>query len=254
MKRLAIILAAAAAAFSCTFNINIAGTPVKGDGVIAEKSFEFDSFDAIRVAGALDVDYLQRDGKCSALLSTDENLLEEYTLEVEEGVLVISSRKGSIPMPTKGTKVTVTSPCVSSIKLSGSGDCNIPDGLSSPGDFSFILSGSGDFYAYSVKCADFKAKVSGSGDIKAGSIEAESASFSVAGSGDISVDALTAEEVSVGIAGSGSADLGCRGAGDIDIDIAGSGRVNLKGSARSMTQHISGSGSVNARGLSLSAE
>ena len=254
MKRLAIILAAALAAFSCNININLIGTPVTGNGTAGEKNFEFETFDAIRVAGAMDVTYIQRDGKSGAVLRTDENLLEEYTLEVEDGTLVICPRKGINPIPSKGTEVTVCAPCIDAIKFAGSGDCNIPDGFASSGDFSFTLAGSGDFYAYSIKCKEFSAKVGGSGDIKAGSIEAESASFSVAGSGDIEVDALTSEKVTIGITGSGSAEVGCRGAGDIDINITGSGRVDLKGSARSLSQRISGSGSVNARGLTLSGE
>lgn len=253
MKRL-IIIAAIIAAASCTLNINIGGTPVPGDGNISEKSFEFDSFDAIRVAGAMDVVYLQEDGKCSAVLRTDENLLDEYTVEVEDCVLVISSRKGILPRPTKGTRVTVKSPVVNAIKLAGSGDCSLPDGFETPDDFTFSLAGSGDLEAYSIRCKDFKAKVSGSGDINVGSIIADSASMNVAGSGDIAVDALTSESVSIGIAGSGSADLGCRGAGDIDINITGSGDVSLKGSARSLSQHIAGSGSINTRGLSLSED
>lgn len=254
MKRFIIILAAVVAASSCTFNINIGGTPVIGDGNISEKSFEFESFDAIRVAGAMDVVYLQEDGKSSAVLRTDENLLDEYTLEVEDGVLVISSRKGVSPKPTKGTRVTVKSPVVNAIKLAGSGDCSLPDGFETQDDFSFSLAGSGDFEAYSIRCKAFNAKVSGSGDINVGSVLSDSASMSVAGSGDIAVEALTSENVSIGIAGSGSADLGCRGAGDIDINITGSGSVDLKGSARSLSQHIAGSGHINSRGLTLSED
>ncbi|MBO4475457.1 MAG: DUF2807 domain-containing protein [Bacteroidales bacterium] len=254
MKRLLVILAATVASFSCTFNISFGGTPIKGDGNIGEKAFELESFDAIRVAGALDVVYLQKEGAAGALLRTDENLLDEYKIEVEEGTLVISPRKGVSPLPTKGSQVTVTAPLVKSIKIAGSGDCNIPDGLDSPEDFTFSLAGSGDLYAYSINCKKLTAQVSGSGDLNAGSIVAESATIKVAGSGDIEVEALTSGDLTVGIAGSGSAEIGCRDAGNISADIAGSGRVTLKGTARTLSQHIAGSGEIITRGLSLEGE
>lgn len=249
MKRLLILLAAVAVSASCIINVNL--NKVFGNGTIVEKSFTFDSFDGVRIAGAMDVVYIQDNVTPTAVLSTDENLVDEYTLEIQDGVLVVSSKKGSMPVPTKGTKVTVTSPDISSIKVLGSGDCSIPNGLQTAQDFTFSVSGSGDLDAYSIGCGNFTSSVSGSGDISVGSLICGDAKMTVSGSGDIEVKALTAENVSIGISGSGSGDICCRGAGDIDVRISGSGSINLSGTARSLSQKISGSGSVRARGLTL---
>ena len=251
MKRLLIILASIIAASSCIINVNL--NKVVGNGNIVEKTYEFDSFDAIRVAGAMDVVYIQEDVKPVAVFRVDENLFDEYTLEVEEGTLVISSKPGSLPIPTKGAKVTVTAPVIKSVKLTGSGDCSIPNGFTSEGDFSYSVAGSGDLHAYSINCRNFDSRVSGSGDIEIGSLVAEgSANMVISGSGDIELEAATCESLGITISGSGSADIGCRGAGDINVRISGSGSISLAGTARSLSKSVSGSGSVNAHHLTLS--
>ena len=250
MKRLFILLAAVAISASCIINVNF--NKVVGNGTVVEKAFTFDSFDAVQVAGAMDVVYIQEDATPSAVLRTDENLIEEYTLEVQEGVLVVSHKKGSMPIPTKGTRITVTAPDLRSMKLAGSGDCSIPNGLQTAKDFTFSVSGSGDLDAYSIRCGNFTSSVSGSGDISVGTLICNDAEMSVSGSGDIEIKALTAENVSIAISGSGSGDICCREAGDINVRISGSGSISLSGTARSLSQRVSGSGGVHARGLSLS--
>ena len=250
MKRLAIILAVLPAIVSCTMNFGF--VPIIGNGKLAEKSFTFESFDGIVVKGAVDVVFIPTVGESSAVLRTDENLLDAYTLEVVGGELVISSEKGKNPMPKDGTKVTVKAPTISKMHVSGSGDCSIDGALVAPGDFSFSVSGSGDLEAVSIACRNFTSKVSGSGDVEADAILADSATFTISGSGDIEVKSVTAESLSVGISGSGSADIGCKEAGDIDVRISGSGSIRLYGSARSLNQKVSGSGSINVRNLSLS--
>ena len=250
MRRILLVLTAAFAVASCSLNIGF--VPVIGNGQIAEKSFTFESFDGITVRGAVDVVFIPTVGESSAVLRTDENLLDVYTLEVIDGELVISSEKGKNPMPKKGTKVTVKAPTISKMHVSGSGDCSIDGALVAPGDFSFSVSGSGDLEAVSIACRNFTSKVSGSGDVDADAILADSATFTISGSGDIEVKSVTAESLSVGISGSGSADIGCKEAGDIDLRISGSGSIRLYGSARSLNQKVSGSGSINVRNLSLS--
>ncbi len=250
MKRLAIILAVLPAIVSCVFNFG--GTPVIGNGVVAEKSFTFDSFDCVSVRGAADVVFIPSEGAPTAVLRTDENLLDVYTLEVQDGVLVISSERGKSPMPRNGAEVTIKAPAIGSMRVSGSGDCEIAGALVVPGDFEFSVSGSGDLDAVSIECDNFSSKVSGSGDIDADAILARSASFSISGSGGVEVKSVTAENVSLAISGSGSASIGCKDAGDVDIRIAGSGNVRLFGRARSLTQKVSGSGSISTRGLTLS--
>lgn len=250
MKRILLVLAAAFAVASCSLNIGF--VPVIGNGQIAEKSFTFESFDGIVVRGAVDVVFIPTAGESSAVLRTDENLLDVYTLEVHDGELVISSEKGRSPIPKKGTKLTVKAPAISKMHVSGSGDCSIEGALVVPGDFIFSVSGSGDLDAVSIACRSFTSKVSGSGDVDAGAIIADSATFSISGSGGIDVKSITSESVSVGISGSGSADIGCKEAGDIAVSISGSGSIRLSGTARSLSQKISGSGSINAKNLSLS--
>lgn len=233
MKRILIIAAAAAAAVSC-FSFSIINKPVHGNGVITEKDYELASFDEIKVSGQLDVVYSQTAGGCSATLRTDENLIDIYEVGIVGNVLEVSTEKGKSPMPTKGSQFSVCNAGVKSIKINGAGDCLIPGDLSLADNFSFILNGSGDLNAHTVKCNGFTAKVSGSGDIE--------------------VDELTAESIQITINGSGDASIGLRDAGDVVVRINGSGDVTLYGSARTLDHKINGSGNVNSRSLSLTGE
>ena len=232
MKGILIIVAIAAAVV--LFAGCVIGLPTRGNGVSADKSFDLSGFEGIKVAGSADVTYVQDLLETSVVLRTDENLLDCYSVEVKEGILVISNVKGKMPMPKVGVLLTVHSPAVNSIKISGSGDCSIPHTLAIPGDFTYKVSGSGDLSANVIVCKNLETGISGSGDI--------------------SIKSVTAQSTKVSISGSGDADLGCNGAGDIDVRISGSGDVRLHGIAHSLNTKISGSGDIDTRNLRLTGE
>ena len=233
MKRILMLAAAAALAASCCFHFTLINKPVRGNGVICEKQSELPAFNEIKVLGAMDVEYTQCDSQ-SVLLRTDENLQDIYVIDVLEDELHVSNEKGVSPLPSKGSRLFVSNPGIRSVKISGSGDCVIPDELNTDGDFTFSLSGSGDLEAKSIICNDFTAKISGSGDID--------------------VDALTADNIVVTINGSGDASIGLKDAGDVTVRINGSGDVTLYGNARTLSHKVNGSGNVNSRQLALSGE
>ena len=234
MKRIVILLAAVALAASCVININGIGVPVIGNGESADKSFDLGDFDGISVLGAMDVVYVQDLLETSVVLRTDENLLDLYKIEVKEGVLTITNEPGKNPMPKTGAVVTVHSPAINSMTVSGSGDCSIPYTLTIPDDFRFKVSGSGDLDANLIVCKNFTSKISGSGDIE--------------------VKSLTARSTDISISGSGDAEIGCNGAGDIDARISGSGSIKLHGIAKSLNTKVSGSGDINTSKLRLTGE
>lgn len=229
MKRLIILLAAAAAFSSCI--INAVGAPIIGNGVPAEKTVAITEFETISVAGAADVVFIQDITKTEVILKTDENLLDVYKIAVEDGTLVISPERGKSPIPKKGTSITIYSPSVDGINISGSCDFSIPGTVILTDSFKYKVSGSGDLDINILVCKDFTAAVSGSGDID--------------------ITSLTAASTDLSISGSGNIDLGCNGAGDISVRIAGSGDVKLHGLARSLSQKVAGSGNIETSGLIL---
>jgi len=250
--RIVSILAAVLLSASCTINIGSGLNIVMGNGEVAEQTYDLSGFSAIKVAGSMDVFYYQDPNTTSVVLHTDSNLLDCYRIEVDGSTLVISTKEGQNPNPRLKSYVNVTAPAVSSIKLVGSGDCNIPSGVVLDDDFSLAVVGSGDVEASNIECNDFDARVVGSGDIDIYSVKAKgNASFTVSGSGDMEVEFLQAQNASASVSGSGDISLGCNIEGDIDARVSGSGDISLEGNAGNLQKKVSGSGAIHSKGLAL---
>ena len=247
MKRI-LLTAAAVALTSCQliFNVNEIG-----NGISVQTPIEVSEFNSISSRCSLDIYYTQSDKDQSVLLTCDENLVDLFDIRVEEGVLIVDTKGGGYSTKIK-IYATITSPKLSSLKLSGSGDCNITGPITTDGDFSFKVSGSGDIDADgAVICKNFSSSVSGSGDIEVAGVQAQTADFKDSGSGDIEVDSLTAEDISVRMSGSGDITLKCKDAGYIDASLSGSGDLNLSGTARSIKSNTTGSGNVKSGNLTI---
>ena len=248
MKRI-LLIAAAAALYSCTL---VSFNYMKGNGVSVDTVFEVDEFDSISSRCSLDITYSQTAEGQSAVLTCDENLVDLFDIRVEDGILIVDTKRGSSYSTKAKTFVTIKSPKLSALKLSGSGDCNITSPINTDGDFSFKVSGSGDIEADGiVVCKSFSSSVSGSGDIEVAGVQAQSADFKDSGSGDIEVDGITAEDISVRMSGSGDITLKCNDAGYIDASLSGSGDLILTGSARSIKSNTTGSGNVRSSNLTI---
>ena len=232
MKKIVLMIAAAALMTSCLGIMNF--KIVRGDGIPGSKTFDELKFDGIGIRGSMDIIYHQVPGSGSAVLYTDQNLLNDYEIVPINGVLEVSTFDGVSPIPKTKTYVDAASPNLRSVKISGSGSCEIADNLTTSDDFYFVLSGSGSLKADTIVCDNFSAKISGSGNIK--------------------VHSLTADDISIEITGSGNTEIICRDAGDIDVRISGSGNVHLSGNARSLNTKITGSGNINTRNLALSGK
>ena len=207
MKKALSIILAVALAVSCSFTIN--SKLVRGNGVEATRSYDLPAFTAIHVAGSMDVFYTQ--GPQGIILTTDENLLDLYTIESLDNTLKISTKSGYSINPKTKSYVTVSSEDLNAVKIAGSGECDIKGTLDTKGDFNFSVSGSGDLDADAIVCNAFTAKVNGSGDIE----------------------------------------IGLKDAGSIQARINGSGDISLSGSARSLDSHVNGSGGIHTSRLQL---
>ncbi|MCC5842316.1 MAG: DUF2807 domain-containing protein [Opitutales bacterium] len=109
------------------------------------------------------------------------------------------------------------------------------------------VSGSGRFVAASpLRGERVSASVSGSGRIE-GAVEAQSVSTSVSGSGRVQLTGTAPAGVDVRISGSGRADLGAIEAAVVTARISGSGRAEVW-ALESLDARISGSGRLTYRG------
>ncbi len=252
MKKLLLLAATVCAVCSCDFS-NLLGRFVKGDGVSVDITCEVGEFAAISSVGSIDVFYTQTPGAQSVTLTCDQNLAEYYQVEVERGILFVSVKPGYFLSPKAKSFLTVSSPALNGISITGSGDCFVSGQVVTDGDLILKLSGSGSLdIDGSASCKALECKLTGSGDARIKEAVSESAVLSTMGSGDISVNSISAGTISFSSTGSGDGVLGCKDAGDINVRLTGSGSVTLTGNARSLEQKVNGSGRVNAGGLALS--
>ena len=248
MKKLAILVVTAVVVFSsCIWDV----LGEAGNGVSVDTAIEVPEFNSISVPSSVDVYYVQTPMKQSLTLTCDENLVEFFLINVEDGALVISTKPGVSIRPKVDTYLTVYSPTLEAVKLSGSGDVHIGSPIVSEGDFAIRISGSGDVETSgTVSCRNFSARTSGSGDAFVAGVTAASAEFKSSGSGDLESDSVTAEEVSVALSGSGDCELVCRNAGIVQVRISGSGDCTLSGSAATLANlSLSGSGDLDVSRL-----
>ena len=248
MKKL-ILIASTLVLASCSF---IGLTYKVGNAISAESIVRVGQFTDISSCCSVDVIYTQEPEAQYVLLTCDSNLVDYYDIHVEGSTLVVDTKYGASISARAKTFVTVTSPKLNGVKVSGSGDVRITNDVVTDADFTIKLSGSGDLDAEgTVTCRNFSCSVSGSGDVDVFGVKTGSAGFKDSGSGSIEVERLTAETVSVKMTGSGGVNLVCNNAGDIEADLSGSGNLNLSGSARSLRSNASGSGRVNSKNLVL---
>lgn len=248
MKKFAFLAVAAIVTFcSCIWDV----IGERGNGVSVDTTIEVPEFSSISVPSSVDVYYTQTSGAQSLTLTCDENLLEFFLIKVEDGALVVSTKPGVSLRPKVKTYLTVSSPVLEEVRLSGSGDIHIGSPIVSEGDFAIRISGSGDVETSgTVSCRNFSARTSGSGDAFVAGVTAASAEFKSSGSGDLESDSVTADEISVALSGSGDCELVCRNAGIVQVRISGSGDCTLSGSAATLANlSLSGSGRLDVSRL-----
>ena len=221
MKKILLIsLTALSVLLACNFVVS--GKHIKGNGVKTEKSYDLDSFDAVKVNGSTDVVFSQ--GPQSVVLTADENLIDIFEIEVREGILYVGVKRGFGYSSRVKIVVTVSSPELHSVKLNGSGDFKIKDVLRTDGDFSVAMNGSGDFEADAIKCKNLISHINGSGDIEVNDLAASAADIKINGSGDVT--------------------LVCREVGEVTAKVNGSGDVDIYGDVPSVSSKVNGSGKV----------
>lgn len=250
MKKVFLIVAALFTVCSCDFS-SIFNRFVNGNGIPVDVPVSVADFNSISSVGSIDVYYTQAPGAPSVVLTCDENTADYYEVTVSQGVLKVAVKTGYVVVPKTKSYVTVSSPTLKEVKLTGSGDCYVSGNLAVDDDLDFTITGSGDLECSSVDCRSFQAKLTGSGNAQINQLAANIALLSSLGSGDISVGSVSASSVILACSGSGDANLGCDNVGKIEVTITGSGNVTLTGRAHELKKKVTGSGRVNIKGLEL---
>ncbi len=216
------------------------GKRVSGNGNIQTQDRSVGSFKSVEVGGSAKVLVSQGDQN-SVKIEADENLLQFIDVYKEGDKVIVREKPGYNLQPTKDIKIYVTAPVYSRIEASGACDIIGQTKISNPEDLHMHVSGSGDI-RMEVDAPRLRSSISGSGSIFLKG-ETKEVELDLSGSGHAHCFELLSENTSVTISGAGSAEV--YASVKLSANVSGMGNVSYKGNATDVTQHVSGSGSVN---------
>lgn len=233
---------------------------VDGNGVAARDMRQVAAHGRLDVGGSMQVEV--RAGQAPSLVvEADSNLLP-FILTRESGdTLQIASER---PLRSKNPiRVIYTTPRLSDVRVSGSGQVAVRDLNGAPLDvrksgsgqvrlagkvdsLSARVSGSGSVDAAELRSASADLSLSGSGRLHVGEIRGDYARISVDGSGVLQAGG-TVRSLNARVAGSGSVELASLATQDADLATNGSGgiRATVK---QSLVAHGGGSGGIRVYG------
>ena len=267
MKKLLIFLAAAVMAVSCIINISGNGSVWVGEyteeGIDHTEVREVGHFRAVASSLPANVYYVQAD-KQEVLVESTEELSPKVLTTVEDGTLSLKLEPGRYPKLV--LRVTVSSPDIEKLSVSGSGNLFQEGPMHASGALTLKVSGSGDILTGEIDSRDFTAQCSGSGSIRVGTLACDDFDGKISGSGTVHIGRVSCDDFEAGISGSGGftvnkltstggASVRVSGSGDVllkeaavdgnmDLKTGGSGDITVNGSCHDLTATTSGSGNI----------
>lgn len=234
MKNLAIAVAAAFifALGSCAENVGqvvhyaAKDKDMTASGNIVAKSFAVGDFEKIRAGGVFKVVYTPAEGKSKVEVRTSDNVMPLVSVSVNNGTLQLRLNHNGTIKSLKTLEVSVASPSLSGIALSGAAKGKISRPL---------------------KAKSFEARLSGASRLEAGKVAAERFEARLSGSGKMAVGDVAADVASVRASGSSRAEMAVA-AGDSELRLSGSSRAVVTGKAGKAVYVASGASSVDASG------
>ena len=195
-------------------------------------------FKSLAVSISAEVEYIPSD-TFSVTITAPEKSFDRILLNVSDSTLSIEESHGKEEKGVEwiinntgavASKVVVRAPYLTCVSLAGSATITC---------------------AKVIKTPELTLTVAGSGEINMAGVDARIVKTSVAGSGDIAARLTRADNIVVNVTGSGSANLELADCGDVAAGVAGSGDITLSGKARTFSQDVTGSGSIDTDNLKL---
>jgi hypothetical protein len=216
--RTLLLLAVASSMTGCMV-IGAMHSGVKGSGKLVKKTLTLSAFKALQSKGVGDIT-VAVGGTQNVVVEVDENLAKYLKTNVEDGVLVLNTKKDI--NPTK-LHYTITVPSLSALTVDGVGDSNITG----------------------LKGGEFAVHVNGVGDVKLeGSLDKLQAD--VKGVGDLNAYDLKCKDAKIEVQGVGDAHVNVSGV--LDATVQGTGDITYKGSPAKVNSKSEGVGSISKAG------
>lgn len=241
-------------------------TKVKGNTTYVSKQYNLKDFDKLSINGMLDVEYIQKQGKPEVTLFTSSNLLDLIIVEVNNGRLETSIKKGYSITKAKYLTLRISSPTLNEIDVKGMASIDVIGKLQQD-DLSVTVSGAADVEAEEIILnKNMAINVKGAADFNLANLSLGTLTMDVSGAGEIDIDNLKALEVNANVSGAGEMELSgttqkarftMSGAGEIDaedlvaseVEASASGMGTVTCHAKDKIKaHRSGMGSVKYKG------
>jgi len=214
---------------------------IKGNGEVKKETREVSNFTSLASQGSMNVQ-ISYGNSNSVIVEADENLLPYIETTVEDGRLIIRSKK-NVNLKTKSRmNVYVSMTKINSLKLSGSGNISGDGAFTNDSKTDMAVSGSGNLTLTFDKFKDLDLAIAGSGNIDLKGNGTNSISAQISGSGNIDCSNINSNDVDAKISGSGNVKV--YASNSIDAKISGSGNVFYKGNATKINSKVAGSGKV----------
>lgn len=234
MKNLAIAVAAAFifALGSCAENVGQAvhyaakDKDMTASGNIVAKSFAVGDFEKIRAGGVFKVVYTPAEGKSKVEVRTSDNVMPFVSVGVKDGTLQLRLNHNGTIKKLKTLEVSVASPSLSGIALSGA----------AKGEISRPL-----------KAKSFEARLSGASRLEADKVQAGNFEARLSGASKMDVESVKAASAAVRASGSSNAVMALEG-GNAELRLSGASRAVVEGKAAKAVYTTSGAASVDAAG------
>lgn len=160
-------------------------------------------------------------------ITCDDNIVPKLLTTIEGGTLVLETEKGANLSTRLDCLAEVTLPALRLLESHGSGHVEVDGDLT---ELALVVTtGSGDI--------DIPGHIDGA------------AQFELSGSGNVTIASARGCNINALLSGSGDFSMGDVEACDIDVDVSGSGNAALAGKTDSAEARLSGSGSLDAMGL-----
>lgn len=200
MKKLLICLVA----FISTNTFAAGWETISGNGNLKSETRQASGYTGVSSAGSMNVQIAYGNAN-TITVEADENLLPYIETSVENGNLLIKTKKGYNLKSKHKMVVNVSLTRLTALKLSGSGNMN--------GDGAFANTGKTDV------------SISGSGNIKLGFGNISELNTSISGSGNIDLRGKNCNNITATISGSGNIDCSDVQVNDVFAKVSGSGNI-----------------------------
>lgn len=213
----------------------------RGSGHVVSQPRQVSGFTAVTVNYPSDVYITQGDTE-SLTIEAEDNVLQELTTNVSNGVLYIGvgpqETLGSAIMPTRSVRINITVKNLTALNVPSAGTTHLT-GLKT-NDLAISISGAGNVTIDNLAAQSLTSQLSGAGGVTA-SGSASNLIVNISGFGSFNGAGLRSDTASTAISGAGSATVWVTK--QLNAAISGLGSVNYYGQP-SVTQQVGGIGSV----------